>query len=572
MSTTKPLKTDSAIYLIGERTGYSATVSMMLALTGNITRTKNVIGELDTKSVDGSADGCAVIAAHEQNYAELKAAKLKYPGITAAGIIEFRPNTSYQFALSAAYADLLESRMAIIGGILGDKGFVLTAERGVAVAANPRDLAVLFATLFLTRFQQDYNHSRVNRVDALPQEITADCAEMLSWTREWEKLALFPNYQRSDITDSQAIYPGAAFGFVAKRTALGTLVTARATGKQNPGIDDLSLITAVDDDGAVDVTTTKCKAGLNAPLAHRIFAERPEISYIVHSHLFLPGGREVRSSAPGTAHDWDVIKQAVTGGADIISQPHHGSLILLRHPRELLNILGTLSIYYAQPALYDQAYARFQKMGHFENVIGGLGLRSSMRVLDFCCGTGLSTEMLQKIGFRNIVLADGAEKMLHIASKRTGYPARLVHLDSTTSLPGKFALVAMRQAFNYVSPKKRAQVFNRVAAALEPGGAFVFNSFLPLTDGVYRSENTVTQGDTLIQTNEVNTVTGALVRHAQRTEIMDFTAGKWTAVHDINQFHQHEPEDVLRDLRTAGLTAMLSRQQRSLCYVARKPV
>jgi SAM-dependent methyltransferase len=518
-------------------------------------------------------DSHGLIAFGRDTFDAARAMKSEKGDLAVFGMQSFPQGTDVSIALEQAYADLLTNRFALSVGLIGDRGFILTGERGIALATSLDDLSAKFASLFQSRFGQSHNKTDLQIVPAFPANIEADCADMYRWMREWEKLALFPSYQ-ADV--STAVHPGAEFGFVAKRTDEGTLVTARASNKTNPGPRDVTLITDVSARGDVTVQSLQRKASLNGPLAHLIFENRPDVNYIVHSHVFLPEGVTMpEPSAPGTSADWDAIAPAVMDGATIINQPCHGCLILLDKPEELLPLLKRQSLYRAQSSLYDTAYARFQsfedKPTGFERYIKAQQFSPDLRVLDLCCGTGASTQALKNLGFTRIDIADGSASMLAVAEARHGLTGRVVQLEDLSPLPrNTYDLITIRQAFNYVSDEQLANVFSRAADALAPGGHFIFNSFLPLADNVDRRSNSTSIDGVIAHTTEINTVSGDIVRHAQRSEIIDTIRGEWQPVLDINEFFQHDPTSVVKALKAAGLQASAFIDGKSVCYHAIK--
>ena len=92
-----------------------------------------------------------------------------------------------------------------------------------------------------------------------------------------------------------------------------------------------------------------------------------------------------------------------------------------------------------------------------------------------------------------------------------------------------------------------------------------------MPEGTDRRQNTSEQDGIIAQTSEVNDVVGDVVRHAQRTEIIDTNSGEWTPVHDINEFYQHDPDEVLQALRESGFEAEARISGNSVCYHAVKP-
>jgi|GEM_PF-2518865 len=515
----------------------------------------------------------SVIVFEAGNFDKAKSLKTANGNIAVFAIQSFDEKMDLYEAIEKAYADLLQNRFSLSVGVVGDKGFILTGERGLALAESHIELANKFELLFKSRSKQNHNKTVMTKVDAFPAKLDQDCAEICNYMMRWEKLALFPAYQSNN---SNAVYQDAEFGFVAKRTSLGSLITARASNKTNPSHKDLALITDITDKGEIHIQSLGRKASLNGSLAHFVFQQRPEVNYILHSHIFLPEGiNAALPSAPGTEADWKAIEGLVKSGAYIINQPYHGCLVLLESPDDLLPILKRQSLYQTQSVLYDTAYARFQsseqRQTSLERFIASLKLPKDTKILDMCCGTGASTQALKDLGFNNIDFADGSASMLAVAEKRHGKTGRVVKLERIDTLAGEnYELITIRQAFNYVLQQDLEDVFTKMAKVLASGGHFVFNSFLPLSDSTDRRYN-VSQNDGVIAyTYEINDVVGDTVCHAQRSEIIDFGWEGWIPVLDINEFYQHAPEDVVELLNKCGFKAEAHISGKSVCYHARK--
>ncbi len=513
--------------------------------------------------------GSALIVMGAENFSTAAAIKERVGSLALVGVRRYPDQHNFLEAIDESYDDLLKNRFALSVGMIGDKSFILTGERGIELARTPQELASKFSALFKSRYPQRHNKTVLDKIDAFPPELGADCEDMFHWMQEWEKLALFPSYQKED---GNAVYPEAEFGFVAKRTDKGTLVTARASNKTNPSAKDITLITSVGADGTVEMQSTGRKASLNGPLAHLIFQHRPEIQYIVHSHLLFPAGATVpAASAPGTLSDWRAIEAKIRAGENIINQPCHGSLILLENPEDLLPLLKSQSLYKTQSEYYDLAYARFQtsdvKLTSLERFIESLDLPDDIKALDMCCGTGASTLALQKLGLTNIDIADGSANMLAVAEQRLGKTGRVVSLENLDALEGNnYGLVTMRQAFNYVAREDLKSVFQKAWKILDNGGHFVFNSFQPLPDGVDRRQNISENKGVFVITNEINEAKGELLRHAQRSEIIDINNAVWSPIHDVNEFYQHSPEQVIMELTESGFKVEAQITGNSICY------
>jgi SAM-dependent methyltransferase len=104
------------------------------------------------------------------------------------------------------------------------------------------------------------------------------------------------------------------------------------------------------------------------------------------------------------------------------------------------------------------------------------------RVLDVCCGTGQLAAALTERGFE-VVGVDGSEAMIALA--RSNAPdATFVVADArafSVAAPAKMAVSTFDSLNHVVTLDGLNQVFARVAAALDPGGRFVFD--LNMADG-----------------------------------------------------------------------------------------
>ncbi|TLX16093.1 methyltransferase domain-containing protein [Rhizobium sp. MHM7A] len=504
--------------------------------------------------------------------------KAAHPHLAVIGIYASEQGASINEAIDDTYSNLLKYRCTMMLGLLpseeasANRSLVITGERGIKPSNGLDEGAKSFIDLLRSRVGNRHHRTELT-LNGLPDCISGDLAETIRYTEVWAKWSLFPKYESRDPR-----YPGAEFGFIAKRTNVGTLITARASNKERPGVDDFTLITDIGDDGTVHVRSSKRKASLNAPLAHRILQERPEINYVVHSHVFLPEGVTVPDlSTPGTFDDWKAVAQAVHGGARIVNQPHHGTLILLRDPEELLPLLKENSLYRHNSDLYDLAYARFQsapdKPTSLERAIGNMTLPNQAKVLDLCCGTGASTLALQNLGLKDVDFADGSPSMLAVAERRLGRRGKVAELEDLGNIPARtYDLVTVRQAFAYVEPENLDKVARNIACILKPSGRFVFNSFAQIPSGAAKARDIETELDNiLIRTREDNRITDDDVLHTQRTEIIDFDKGRWDAVLDVNQFYQHAPDRLREAFLRAGLSFDMQQYGNSICYVIVKP-
>ncbi len=121
-------------------------------------------------------------------------------------------------------------------------------------------------------------------------------------------------------------------------------------------------------------------------------------------------------------------------------------------------------------ASYGRKHARIA--AHF----GGNPFRS----LDLCCGTGLFLERLAEDFETTAFGVDLSERQIHIARNRlagTHHVTLMTGDITTTRFPSDIDLVTMNMdAINHLTnPKLWETVFQKTAAALSPGGLFIFD-------------------------------------------------------------------------------------------------
>ncbi len=481
--------------------------------------------------------------------------------------------------LEQSYDSMLHYKPALAIGHYPDSGkaLILTLEKGIIPVNNFGSLTLWLDKLLQSRVSNRHydTDTKFNKVSEMPESIRADLDELKDLTETWSNWSLFPKFQLANIDTgvSAERYAGARFGFVAKNTDSGTLITARGSNKGKPVDRDFALVTKVDGK-EVHTTSLERKASLNAPLAHQIFKQRPEIKYIVHSHVFLPEGIDVPNiSSPDTEEDWESIETAIKGGAQIINQPQHGTLILLKSPDELLPILLRNNVYSTRGDAYEIEYKRFLQRDFLARTINELNMPQDSKVLDLCCGTGASTEHLQGLGFTNIDIADGSRSMLNEAEKKIGKAGKIISLPNLDLPDNDYDLISMRQAFNYLKPNELNIFAQNITSKLKANGKFVFTTFGQLEPGLRTRDNADWQdasGDHWIRTSESNIITSEQVMHTQRTESLDFKQGLWSPRLDINIFYQYNAEQIEQAFREAGFQVTHSKGANRLCFTCVK--
>jgi SAM-dependent methyltransferase len=407
--------------------------------------------------------------------------------------------------------------------------YLVTKEKGIVPVPRAELPAILIQSIESRYSRSHYrtDHTRVEQLPLRERELSA----FLEDVHRLSRLALFNPYFDGSRQE---------FGFLAKRTSQGTLITGRGSSKSQADARDLCLVTELDEGRrTLAVSSLERKASLNANIAHLAFRHRSDIQYILHAHIELPGAfRADRQTAPGTQEDWESVEELISSGERLIYQEHHGIILLLGDLGELVPILEQNSIARGRADLYDLAYSRFLKSDGFIDKVSG-SLRANSRVLDLAAGTGEVTRQLLSRGFSNVVLADASPDMLRVArGKLPSLPAANFVCTGMEALNDREAYdgIVIRQAVNYLTPMMLVPALSRWRTALKPGGKLLFNSFLydpahPPNSRTFREE----VGDSIIVTQEGNDVAGSFMCHGHRAEIFH-KAGGFELVYDLNRF------------------------------------
>lgn len=494
--------------------------------------------------------------------------KRERPGIFLVGF-KLLVNRSPDALIDAAYRSILRDHQDLAVANVGQNSmrpselltYIVTGERGV-IPVRREDLDRRLCSIIEDRFSRRHFKTNLETLSSLPitQETEKDFISACHWVSE---LALFDTYTEGERGE---------FGFIAKRTEEGTLITARGSSKSEATVDDLALVRGVDLERlTIDVASTGKKAALNASLAHLIFEQRPEIKYIVHAHVSLPEAIVVpRDSSPSTAEDWERMADIVKAGHSIIEQPHHGVCILLESLHDLPAILERNSIYTSNAGHYDKAYHRFLGSAALVDIFSDR-VAPGEPILDLCSGTGeVSRELLAR-GFSDITLCDASPAMNQVARTKLEHfiPSEKIHTAAMEELPYReeFGGVIMRQAVNYIAPGDLVATFQKIGAALRPGGTFVFNSFVlddSFSGKVRRRRDEVDHS--IVRTCEGNLIRDGKVYHGQKTEIFDAYSGAYTSVYDLNSFWIYSPEEFEVALKKAGAQSIVVTRKDNSVY------
>ena len=485
---------------------------------------------------------------------------------------KFLMDTPPDRLIDAAYRSMLRDgqNLAVANAAAGEINieksitYLVSKEKGI-VPVPRRELPALLLGSVESRYSRSHYRTDHTRVERLPLP-EAEVHEFLEEVRRLSRLSLFNPYFEGSREE---------FGFLARRTSGGTLITARGSSKSQADFGDLSLVTDLDQGRrTLAVSSIQRKASLNANVAHLAFCHRPDIQYIVHAHIELPGAvRSDRQTTPGTQEDWEGVEEPIRSGERLIYQPHHGIILLLGELSELVPVLEANNIYRRRTDLDDLAYSRFQKSERFLDIIGD-SLTTDSRVLDLAAGTGEVSRHLLRRGFADLTLADLSSEMLRVArGKLPALPAghfvciAMEDINDHEAYDG----IVVRQAINYLTPSTLVPALMRWRGALKPGGKLLVNSFVhdrertPISR-TYRDE----VGDHILVTQEGIDVAGNLVSHGHRTEIFS-KAGRYQLVYDLNRFSIYSEAQFVEACNRAGFTRVRTIcEQNSLYLICEK--
>jgi phosphopantothenate---cysteine ligase (CTP) len=485
---------------------------------------------------------------------------------------KFLMDTRPDYLIDAAYRSMLRDGQdlavanAATGEIKVEKmvTYLVTKEKGI-VPAPRAELPELLLRSVESRYSHAHYRTDHTRVQCLPLP-EAEVHEFLEEVHRLSRLALFNPYFDGSREE---------FGFLARRTSAGTLITARGSSKSQAEAGDLSLVTDLDENQrTLAVSSPQRRASLNANIAHLAFSHRPDIQYIVHAHIELPGAlRAHRQTTPGTQEDWEGVEELIRSGERLIYQPYHGIILLLGDLSELVPILEANNVYRRRSDLYDLAYSRFLKSERFLDIVGA-SLTTDSRVLDLAAGTGEVSRHLVRRGFADLTLADSSPEMLRVArGKLPALPARHFVCTAMENINDREAYdgIVVRQAINYLTPSTLVPALMRWRAALKPGGKLLFNSFLydPQSTPISRTFRDEI-GDHILVIQEGIDVAGNMMCHGHRTEIFHKEGG-YQLVYDLNRFFIYSEAQFVEACGGACFSRVrTSREQNSLYLVCER--
>jgi SAM-dependent methyltransferase len=135
---------------------------------------------------------------------------------------------------------------------------------------------------------------------------------------------------------------------------------------------------------------------------------------------------------------------------------------------------------------YDLAYIHDAGFGHLAASAAPVVIEELKRagthsgtVVDLGCGSGITSRLLCDAGYE-VVGIDLSEPLIEMARKRVPDAAFRMGSFTTADIPPCVAVMAIGEVFNYIfdtanSTAVRAKAFDRIYAALAPGGLLVFD-------------------------------------------------------------------------------------------------
>lgn len=145
---------------------------------------------------------------------------------------------------------------------------------------------------------------------------------------------------------------------------------------------------------------------------------------------------------------------------------------------ELNAVQRTRAVFDSTASAYDPARARL--IPGFDSFYGtalALVPKSARKIVDLGAGTGLFSEMLQRrVPDAELLLVDNSEPMLAQARERFGHDERVRYqaADYSTADWGRdYDAVVSALSIHHLESEAKRALFQRVRAALKPGGVFV---------------------------------------------------------------------------------------------------
>lgn len=199
---------------------------------------------------------------------------------------------------------------------------------------------------------------------------------------------------------------------------------------------------------------------------------------------------------------------------------------------------------------YEELAEAYEKLLHREG-------KSSLTLLDLCCGTGTLTGLFARKGYEMIGV-DASPEMLSLAQEKADglncltKPLYLCQdaagLDLYGTVEGAYCSL---DSINYIPPEDLPELFRRLHLFIEPGGKFAFDMHTPehlrsLDGGTFVDEREdllcLWRGEF---SREENALFYAMDIFRRRGEL-------WRRDEEEHVEYAHEPETVCRLLGEAG--------------------
>jgi SAM-dependent methyltransferase len=181
-------------------------------------------------------------------------------------------------------------------------------------------------------------------------------------------------------------------------------------------------------------------------------------------------------------------------------------------------------------------------------------------IVELGCGSGLLLAALGAAGYQAVGV-DASKPMLDIA-RSTAPAATLLHGSLyEVELPRCSAVVAMGEGLNYVAdfdaPPPAADLFARIASALDPNGLLLFDVMVRGRDttGPYRTWFSGPDWASLVE------VFSEAARHRLRREITTFRLvdGAYRRGSEEHRVHLFSRDELIRQLEQAGFRVRVRR-------------
>jgi phosphopantothenate-cysteine ligase len=467
-------------------------------------------------------------------------------------------------------SDLTVANTVLAGDFARRVTVLITPEKGLT-PVSVAELPARLAEMVQQRFSKKHYRTEVSS-DTRFRSTLADHIDRFRATvkRLWQ-LALFEPY-----------HEGASrhFGFLAQRTpGGGFLITARGSNKETMPVEDIVHVANIDFAHRL-IRVSGRKASLNANIAGKVFADRPEVQVILHAHVFPGvGPRTEVARTPGTDEDLEEALECL-GSGRVVELVNHGIIAVGREIGEILTDLEVEPAYTRFADVYDLMYHRFQQSDDFLRLVEKTVGRDQA-VLDLAGGTGELAGRLLGRGYRRVAVADRHEAMLAVARRRLAdVPCDRVDMRDL-HLSGSFDAILVRQAINYLMNQDGLVAgLKGIRRFLNDRGVLIFNAPNHRVGREYPGRQLLHEaGGYLVGVREMNLVEGTMMVHAQNCVLYRQDGMEIRRLYDCNRFGLFTRQELERAAAEAGFGSVefhgkglgeWTVDSRSLYAVARK--